>query len=807
MGFQVSPGVEVKEIDLTNVIPAVSTSIGGFAGYFRWGPVNEIGLVSSEKELAGKFGSPDAAHTQSFLTAASFLKYGNALKVVRAGNSALLNAVAGTHEVLNGGIEGIALNSVPTEFSTGITATTGLHVIETDGEGTGAVIEPRFDVNSAVTTAGYQLTDIDPSTLSDGSYTATVQGQSVSFTVATGTATIDTPVYFPEDPTGSITVTDTVASPDVDVTDVVLTGTAVTFTSSATGASPAGDFVDGEVLTVYTTSGDDTSVSFTISVTDNAGSPEFAIAAGVTDVSLFDEFPASTDDLQVFRADGTVVNGLFVDAEYEIAAIVSTADGTGYVIANTTIGISPDGNVANAVSVDPSNFTFDEQETEFSSPTFIANEEAFESIYPATTDAALPGLLFAKYAGELGNSLGAYIIDAASWSATSSDVQGNFDAAPEGTEVHVLVYDITGAITGQAGQELEKWSFLERTAGAKAADGSNNNYQDVINANSNYIYIARPTIGSATPYAFTGGADVVEAGAVEAGDITAGLDILADVETVDVNLLFAQNEVSGSTVSNHLMTIASSRKDAVAFVSPPISASTGNDPLTDVKNSIGGLPRGIEGSYGVFDSTALYVYNKYADNYVWIPACGHVAGLCAKTDDLAEPWFSPAGYNRGGLLGVTKLAFNPKQAERDELYKAGINPIVSFPGQGILLFGDKTAQAKPSAFDRINVRRLFIVLEKAIATAAKYQLFELNDEFTRAMFRNMTEPFLRDVKGRRGITDFLVVCDETNNTGEVIDTNRFVADIYIKPARSINFITLNFIATRTGVEFSEIVGK
>ena len=208
----------------------------------------------------------------------------------------------------------------------------------------------------------------------------------------------------------------------------------------------------------------------------------------------------------------------------------------------------------------------------------------------------------------------------------------------------------------------------------------------------------------------------------------------------------------------------------------------------------------------MFDSTALYVYNKYADNYTYIPACGHMAGLCAKTDGIAEPWFSPAGYNRGGLLGITKLAFNPKKAERDELYKAGINPIVSFPGQGILLFGDKTGQAKPSAFDRINVRRLFIVLEKAIATAAKYQLFELNDEFTRAMFRNMTEPFLRDVKGRRGITDFLVVCDDTNNTGEVIDTNRFVADIYIKPARSINFISLNFVAVRTGVSFSEVGG-
>jgi len=212
-------------------------------------------------------------------------------------------------------------------------------------------------------------------------------------------------------------------------------------------------------------------------------------------------------------------------------------------------------------------------------------------------------------------------------------------------------------------------------------------------------------------------------------------------------------------------------------------------------------------SYAVIDSTALYVYDKYNDVYRWIVASGAVAGLCANTDNVADAWFSPAGFTRGQILGVTKIAFNPKKAARDDLYKARVNPIVSFPGEGIVLFGDKTAQSKPSAFDRINVRRLFITLEKAVSTAAKFQLFEFNDEFTRAQFRNLVEPFLRDVKGRRGITDFAVICDATNNTGEVIDGNRFVADIYIKPARSINFITLNFIATRTGVEFSEIIGQ
>jgi phage tail sheath protein FI len=212
-------------------------------------------------------------------------------------------------------------------------------------------------------------------------------------------------------------------------------------------------------------------------------------------------------------------------------------------------------------------------------------------------------------------------------------------------------------------------------------------------------------------------------------------------------------------------------------------------------------------SYASCDSTALYVYDKYNDVYRWIGAAGHHAGLCANTDNVADAWFSPAGVNRGQLLGVTKLAFNPKKADRDTLYKARVNPIVSLPGQGTLLFGDKTLLSRPSSFDRINVRRLFIALEKAVSTAAKAQLFEFNDEFTRAQFRNLVEPFLRDVKGRRGLTDFLVVCDNTNNTSAVIDGNKFVADIFIKPSRSINFITLNFVATRSGVEFSEISGS
>ena len=822
MGFQVSPGVEVKEIDLTNVIPAVSTSIGGYSGYFRWGPVNEIGLVSSEKELGSKFGTPDAAHTQSFLTAASFLKYGNALKVVRAGDSNMKNASAGTFEVPSGGIEGVAIASQPAVF-TGVNGTEALTIVETTTSGgSGATIAPRYDVGTPTGAAGYLLEandTVNVTGLTDGDtptaatdFTVTIQGVSVVITItggddmstATGViASTQADVYFPSNADSAF---------DIDVSGVTKTGAKIdsaTFGSAVSITTATSGVADGDIITVFTTDGDTTSPSFTVAVTADANDatvPTFALAVGVTDVASFDTFPTRTTGLQAFDANGTLIPGLLFSATYDIGEIASTADGADYVVANVTVALD-------GTSIEASNFVFDEQEGEFnaaSGTVKIENEEAFEALVPSS-GGDLPGLLFARYPGTIGNSLGAYIIDAASWSTTPASVQAQFDAAPTGTEVHVYIFDEDGVITGSTGTELEKYSFLDTTVGAKLDDGSNNYYKDVVNTNSDWMYVGRDTVGSATAYSFSGGLDTLTPGTTVAADIIAGLEELADSELVDVNLLFAQVDATGSgVIARTLQTIAQDRKDAVAFVSNPLSVTTsGSTEATDVVSAIqsNGVTRGIEGSYVVFDSTALYVYNKYADNYVYIPASGHMAGLCAKTDDLAEPWFSPAGYNRGGLLGVTKLAYNPKKADRDELYKAGINPIVSFPGQGILLFGDKTGQAKPSAFDRINVRRLFIVLEKAIATAAKYQLFELNDEFTRAMFRNMTEPFLRDVKGRRGITDFLVVCDETNNTGEVIDTNRFVADIYIKPARSINFITLNFIATRTGVDFSEIVGK
>ena len=440
----------------------------------------------------------------------------------------------------------------------------------------------------------------------------------------------------------------------------------------------------------------------------------------------------------------------------------------------------------------------------------------------------------ARYAGALGNSLKVCVITKGNYAANANaHAKGAVRAAPQSydspeptanEDIHIVIIDENGKFTGTKNTVLEVYEDLSTTLGDKYDNGTSRYYIDVLENSSAYVW-PTATIISATDndspttdtdnynYRFTGGSDGTAPGTAALQAVYT--DAFGDADTLDVNILIgptgADSTAVGYAAANAVIAVASGRKDCVAVVSPPTTGTDGtalqSTTLAAVTNAKSWADSITTNSYGILSSTSAYVYDKYNDVYRWIGSAGHVAGLLANVDDVAEPWFSPAGYNRGQLRGVVKLGYNPTQGERNDLYKARINPLVSFPGQGILLFGDKTAQIKPSAFEQINVRRLFIVLEKAISTASKFQLFELNDEFTRAMFRNMTEPFLRDVKGRRGITDFLVVCDETNNTGEVIDTNRFVADIYIKPARSINFISLNFIATRTGVEFSEIAGQ
>lgn len=457
----------------------------------------------------------------------------------------------------------------------------------------------------------------------------------------------------------------------------------------------------------------------------------------------------------------------------------------------------------------------------------IKNEAQYDASY--STGAASVGMWAAKYFGTLGNSLKVAFGDSDNpeW-----DYADDFDYVPDTTlfaetagasndEMHIVVVDADGKITGIAGTVLEKFSGVSKASNAKDSVGRSNYYADVINQRSEYVYwMDHPTgqsgntaWGSALAnqeYSSTyATASVTLAGGLQGtegvdADIIDAYSLFANDELVDVSLLMAGG--NSITVGDYLIdTIAEGRKDCMVFISPQKASVVDNigDEATDI---IAELDSYTRTSYAVMDSGWKYMYDRYNNIYRWVPCNGDVAGACANTDSVADPWFSPAGYNRGAIKNAIKLAFCPSKTERDSLYKAGVNPIVGFPGNGIVLFGDKTLLNRPSAFDRINVRRLFIVLEKAIATAAKFQLFEFNDPFTRAQFSSLVEPFLRDVQGRRGIYDFKVVCNDSNNTAEVVDTNRFVADIYIQPAKSINFIQLNFIATRTGISFEEVGG-
>ena len=467
------------------------------------------------------------------------------------------------------------------------------------------------------------------------------------------------------------------------------------------------------------------------------------------------------------------------------------------------------------------------------SAVLIKNDDAYEDNF--SSGASTYGEFAARYAGALGNSLQVSLCDAntftgwayaSQFTSTPGTSTYTSNAGGANDEIHIIVIDQDGQITGTQGSVLEKYAFVSKASDAKDDSGNTNYYKNVITNKSKYIHwLSHPTANAGASYAnatstwgttatnksfsklsanatisLIGGAD----GTVSTANVVTAYDEFDNADSVDISLV-----VSGpadATVVTSLISMAETRKDCLVFVSPEKADCVDNagSEVTDIKAYRDTL---TSTSYAVLDSNWKYQYDKYNDVYRWVPLNGDIAGLCARTDLERDPWFSPGGLNRGIIKNAIKLAWNPTKTNRDDLYVKGINPVVTFQGEGIVLFGDKTLLSKPSAFDRINVRRLFIVLEKALARAARFSLFEFNDQFTRAQFVALVEPFLRDVQGRRGIYDFRVVCDESNNTPEVVDRNEFVGDIYIKPARSINFIQLNFVAVRTGVSFDEVVGK
>ncbi len=654
MPFQVSPGVNVSEIDLTTVIPAVSTTEGAVAGRFHWGPADKRVLIDSEDTLAAQFGKPDSDNYQEWFTAANFLAYGNSLYVSRVLNSA---------------------NNANANANTSI-------LVKNDDD-----YENNY--SSGISGAGDWSAKY-PGTLGNSLKVSVCQGAN------TWSSTAAANLVFQASNTtigvrGANTSDDLTSGPNIDLTSTIAVGDILYIKSTGINLG------DGLKVTA------------------------------VADGSITVETAPTQDQLGV--TDSTKVQSASVQRRWEYYNYFDAAPGTS---------------------------TF------------------------ATT------------------------------------------ASGSGDEMHIAVVDEDGDITGIRGQVIERFGAVSRANNAKSDDGTSIYYKEVINQRSNWLWWAShvdvmTSAGGAASSTFTNTSDKPQTVSLSGGSAGAapteaqlidGYNKFQSAEDVDVSFLLGAD--NNATVLTHMINnIAETRLDCIVCLSPESGDVVNNSTYAgkeaeDIIAFRNTLP---SSSYAVMDGAWKYQYDKYNDVYRYVPMNGDTAGLMVRTDTTRDPWWSPAGFNRGNIKNVVKLSYNPKKSERDLLYKAGINPVVTFPGQGTVLFGDKTMLSKPSAFDRINVRRLFIVLEKAISTASKFTLFEFNDAFTRSQFRNLVEPFLRDVQGRRGVYDFRVVCDETNNTGEVIDRNEFIGDIYIKPARSINFIQLNFVAVRTGVDFEEIVGQ
>lgn len=756
MPFALSPGVTVIEKDFSSIIPAVSTSAGATAGVFQWGPISEPTTVTSEDVLVELFGKPNDSNFQSFFTAANFLSYTNNLIVNRVDTTGLRNAVVSS----GGEVLDVTLTGPNSGFKPGHNTVVAFSAPQTAG---------------GVTATGTVV-------LSGGAITAmTIISGGSGYTAAP---------------------TITISAPEVEG------GTQATAT-----ATIAGGIV--------------TAITITAAGSGYLNNPTVTFSAA--------------------PEGGTTATASATAALSSIAKINITNGGSGYTAAPTvTITASNTGTIGavvipTAVAVLSANVGVK-----------IRNTEHYISTFRDFSVSAY-GMFAAKYAGSLGNGLQIILVDNAVWTwagANSSNptarlIISSLPGAP-GTslqagrkgitndELHVLVLDgAAGTWSGAPGSVLEKFTYLSKLRGVVRNDGTNLYFRDAINSGSKYLWVIntpsavqindpqnldwtqnvdtvaaganlRDLKGPAQVLTLSGGADDY---AATDGQIQTAFRAFLNSDLYDISLI-AAGDVSATTANVLIGEIAEVRKDCVVFISPrntdgtPIitSGDAGVQTIRTFKQNL------TNSTYAVLDSGSKYQYDRYNDVYRWIPLNGDVAGLCARTDYTADPWFSPGGFTRGQIKNVVKLGFNPGQVERDNLYKESVNPIVTFPGQGTILFGDKTFTSKPSAFDRINVRRLFIVLEKAIAIAAKFQLFEFNDDFTRAQFRNLVEPFLRNVQGRRGIVDFRVKCDATNNTGEVIDRNEFVASIFIKPNRSINFITLNFVAARSSVSFDEIGG-
>lgn len=755
-----SPGVLPREWDLTTGVGTVSVSDGAIGGVFRWGPLEQPVLVDSEENLVQRFGKPSNLNAETWFTASSFLAYSDRLYVSRAANSAGLSpTITATTEASN---STVILSSGNTS---GLEA--GMIVISALGGGlaTGAVVNniinsTAFNItassNALVNAVGDTIQLVSNTVFSAVANSGTVANLTYciiknedSFTAKEGT--FDTDVHFIARYPGELG----------NSLRVSVCGNAAGYQSTINLAS-----YSNASFTITPNSN-----TTTVSITSGSNT-----AAGANAASL-KLLLNTTDKLQVGNAT--------VGYQY----LVITGIGNTSVSGNSTTGTATF--TLNFEDV----FTFAESFSYDGSNTSTRTIDRFWEFHNFVDGA--PG---------------------------QSDYQINFgNSSVNSDEMHIVVTDAGGKFTGVPGTVLETFRAVSRATDAKSVDGGTNFWKSVINDSSQYIWAVNDISTAPSNTAanlisstldvesmrFQLGRDGKDEADIPLSCLTSAYAYYQSKEDYPDTALLMQGRARSYTLANWLIdNIAehASRQDCVVFISPQ---------KADVVNNIGSEHTSCvsfrnnlrASSYAVMDSGYKYMFDRYNDVFRWIPLNGDIAGLCARTDTTNDPWWSPAGFSRGQIKNVVKLAWNPRQAYRDELYKNDINPVVNFPGEGIVLFGDKTLLGKESAFSRINVRRLFIVLKKAISKAARNLLFEFNDPFTRAIFRAMVVPYLREIQARRGLTDFLVKCDETNNTPERIDRNEFYGDIYLKPSRAINYIYLNFVAVRTGVQFEEVVGK
>lgn len=878
MAFQVSPGINVSEIDLTTTVPALATTVGGFAGVFRWGPVGKFVLVDSENTLVNRFGKPTADNYETFFTAANFLSYGNALYVSRAATTTA--AFSNTAPVSNVNLQSnttvvLSVNTNPygvvagqRVIGDGIPDDTYVTAVAANSSALGVTLS-RAATTSTDAALTFVSNNVTLSAFAGDTSTANSLGltvknaeqfenQGASNAAFTGTEFV---ARYPGALGNSLKVS--MCDSAQQYTETVTFETNTTWGSTSANAYALADLTTATVAinvgsntanVVFVWSGD----SFADRVANSATARAFGsngVSTNFISLATANTLFTNGDAVWFAKGDASSANSVQGLSEGTTYYVIS-ANTTGLSLSLTSGGsaVSISNGAANSVNyltkqtatdlgltlaqarlavtalrdkltvgdyVEVGNTSIGKQNMKVTSKgdqaddgTNIYFNIGFDTTWNKSTN----------FSGTSLTRKWEYFNVVESAPGTSSALTAAGRTVTD--EVSVVVVDEDGLISGTPGQVLEIYQNLSRATNAKKDDGTSNYYKTAINDFSRWVWATGDRSGAAsntvsdvsnstntTTYtkSFVRGADGASETNVSMTALGTAYDLFADASTVDLSLILAGKAMGTNDVqlANYLIdNIAEVRKDCVVFISPAKSDVVGvgleglqAQNIVDFRNLLHST------SYAFLDSGYKYQYDKYADVYRYIPLNGDIAGITARSDSVRDPWFSPAGFTRGQIKNLVKLAFSPTKNERDLLYKNDVNPVATFPGQGTVLYGDKTLLGRTSAFDRINVRRLFIVLEKAIATASNSALFEFNDEFTRAQFKNLVEPYLRDVQGRRGIYDFRVVCDETNNTAEVIDSNRFVGDIYIKPAKSINFIQLNFVAVRSGVEFNEIAGQ